>query len=53
MSPFESRLNRRAAWVENYMRETDDKRTRVMYRDICWMLIICSLVTGFIGRLAQ
>lgn len=34
------------------IREDDDSRNRLMYRDICVMLIICVLVTGFIARLA-
>lgn len=51
MKTFESRLANRAAWVDNYAHQTDQNRNRLMYRDICAMLIICVLVTGFIARL--
>lgn len=52
MITFQERLSNRTAWADNYAHEADEDRNRIMYRDICAMLIICVLVTGFIARLA-
>jgi hypothetical protein len=52
-NPFHDRLSRSSSWWNNYVSQLDDNRTRLMYSEICAMLIICMVVTGFIVRLAE